>query len=221
MMYAIQNNEVRWFLTLDEEEHLFSLFDLSDVIAEIVVHGNWNEYLTFKPIVYKSRREPNTIKGSYTVLPLRGPDNETIKTISVPIEHLKLSHTNKTLCPATATVLCTPAPIGRELLVYPTQLLDSPQNSQSEQSTDQRENEPIVETYSSTSTELVETAQTPPDTVSDPNVMPLSEHAAWAKEVVTEINSILDLNQEISVTVAEGGRSVKFLRKVLSRRTIT
>ena len=215
MMYAIQNDEVRWFLTSDEESHLFSLFDLSDVTAEIIVHGNWNEYLTFKPIVYKSRREPNTNKGSFTVLPLTGPDNTTIKTISVPIEHLKVNRATKPLLPTTGTVLCTHASVGRELLVYPTQLLDQPSVDRSTLDAP-LEPQPSPEPSEPVSSSVIPVAS--PNLVTD--TASLSEQVAWTKEVVTEINAVLDLNPEITVTIAEGGRSVKFLRRVISRRTI-
>jgi hypothetical protein len=224
-MYAIQGNHVRWFLSPEEDRHLFGLFDLNNVIAEIVISGNWNEGLTFKPVVYKSARGINANKGSYTVQPINGPDDLIVKTISVPLEALKLARfTNISSLKPSATVICKESRHSRELTVYPMQTIETTIIEQTEAR--KAPVLPLVKTpVSPISNEKPPTIQPqPPPKVPHTPLKAISsmsddELVKWTAGLVAAINDILRDNPDIAANVGEDG-VVKFSRKRITRKVI-
>ncbi len=224
MIYAIQGASVRWFLAPEEESHLFSLFDLKDATAEIKVSGNWNEGLVFKPVIYKSRRSPNIVNGSFALESLIAPGDLVIKTITTPIDYLKIARTSLSTLRPSANILCRLSKQTRELTLYPTQILDAdvskPEVVETTNFVETLGEEPSSEVHAALSEDPQDFASDPSEGITGDDLASESEGIIWVKEVVAEINGILASHPEITVSVGETGKNVKFVRRVITRRTI-
>ncbi len=119
MMYAIQGNSVRMFLSPEENYHLFANFDPGNNQTELMVQGNWYQGLIFKPIANNYKRHAL----SFPII--RIPQGEAIiSSVLIPVDVLKLSRNTKTI-KNKAYIYCHPEP-DATIKAYPVQIIEDP-----------------------------------------------------------------------------------------------
>lgn len=213
MLYAIQGPNVRFFFSEEEDKHLFSTFAQYEERAEVIIKGNWNEGLIFSSTIHIGHRPKDGSNGRFPIVSIPG-ETASIKTISTPLDYLKVSRLVVNHLPTTATIRCKKVQDRRELLVYP-QIIEY-----------QNEPEPSKIETNISATMQTTTLQSNANAIK-PTIEANAEQSAttmsseaWALELVNEINVLLVKNPTIAVVANDSGKDIKFVRKIIKRRQI-
>jgi hypothetical protein len=226
-MYAIQGNNIRWFFTPEEDEHLFATFAKFDGVAEIAVRGNWNEGLSFTPVIRKGRASNDPNAGSFPIVTLQDHLQQNIKTITVPVDYLKLSRQFISTLEPIAIIRVRKTLDRHELTVYP-KIVESVQDYKDERKSEDTPSTAIPDEIAAEATEVSPDISKPivdqirASESDKPNPISTNDtnSVGWAFELINEINTILANHPDITVTTENDGKSIKFVRRIVTRRQI-
>lgn len=119
MMYAIQGQNVRWFFSESEVDHLFNGYDFRLVNPAIKVKGNWNSGLVFRPVITRSSSgNDHSHIGNF---PLEEVNND-IMCICTPRDTIKLAPAALKTVLQTGEIVCDTTR-SRTLVVYPSEII--------------------------------------------------------------------------------------------------
>jgi hypothetical protein len=244
MMYAAQNNVVRWFFTEAEINYLFDKVNIKRInpplVASISINGNWKKGYAFRPII---SHNPDSVSHFPIV---KMPDNQggEIYHFATPVRALSISQAELATL-TSADVIAKPATDGRHaLVVFPTETRPKlhlgsvvrpvyttdktkPQIQKIQTTTvsstvvaEEAVTETIIEEALTVDDALPQQKEAVEDIEPLQATVPDNEQVAWAKLLVEQINADLALTNGITPMVAEDGKSIRFMRRIAAKRQV-